>query len=181
MGIDLRNVFVVHPRGDRQNRKDVLWVIEQALASTSCSAVLSWEKKLHPRDLRRLNLAGREGQTWGILFRTTHASRDASPAELRIILDGQPHTDHAPHRELEVQILKRKGGCATGTFRVNLLDSLEPDLLKPPEALPKDLGAMISVSDIKSTSHLTLIEPDAPKVIASLERIERKQAARERG
>ena len=125
MGIDLRNVLIVRP----VERRDVLWAIEQALASSSCSAVLAWEKRLNPRDLRRLNLASREGKTWGVLFRPAHAERDPSPAELRLSLEGRRQTDHAPHRTIDVQILKRRGGCATGPFTVNLLDSLDQAML----------------------------------------------------
>ena len=139
MGVDLHNVLVVCPPRHRNQRKqlnkDVLWVTEQALASSSCSAVICWEQTLHPKDLRRLNLASRKGQTWGVLFRPLCVAQDTSAAELRLTLKGQQQTDHAPHREIEVQILKRRGGCATGAFRVNLLDSLEPHAVYPPAKL----------------------------------------------
>lgn len=178
MGIDLRNVLVVRPR----EHKDVLWVIEQALASSSCSAVLSWERKLDPRDLRRLNLAGREGQTWGVLFRPAHAARDASSAELRLLLTGQQQTDHAPHREVEVQILKRRGGCATDAFRVNLLDSLEPSPVSPPAELSGGYCNLPfqSPTGEQQSPKLTLIETDGADVMAGLERSVRKEAARDR-
>ena len=164
MGIDLRNVLIVRPK----ERRDILWVIEQALASTSCSAVLAWEKSLDPRDLRRLNLASREGRTWGVLFRPTHAEQDASPAELRLSLEGSKHSDHAPHRAIDVRIIKRRGGCATDSFRVNLLDSLDQSALNLDYC---DLPFEAPTSTAEHSS-LTLIEDSAETLRGSLRRFE---------
>ena len=37
-GIDTRQILLVHPK----NREDLLWATEQALRSSTCSAVFSW-------------------------------------------------------------------------------------------------------------------------------------------
>jgi protein ImuA len=81
-GIDTRQVLLVHPR----SREDLLWSTEQALRSTTCSAVFSW---LGPRnhsygELRKLQLAAASGDSLAVLFRPNQAAGDNSPASLRL-------------------------------------------------------------------------------------------------
>ena len=64
-GIDLTRVIVSQPR----TPKDYLWVLEKALASQSCSAVIAWPGRIHEKQIRRLQLASKDGYSWGILFR----------------------------------------------------------------------------------------------------------------
>ena len=97
-GIDTRQVLLVHP----QNRKDLLWATEQALRSTTCSAVFSWlgAQDYSYSELRKLQLAAAGGDSLAVLFRPNQAAHNHSPASLRLQM-----------REYrKVHILKQRGG-----------------------------------------------------------------------
>ena len=97
-GIDTRQILMVHPR----NQKDLLWATEQALRSTTCSAVFSWlgARDYRYGDLRKLQLAAASGDTLSVLFRPVEAGRLHAPASLRLHM-------RAYRR---VHILKQRGG-----------------------------------------------------------------------
>ncbi len=148
LGIDVDKVLLVHPRC----HEDALWSLEQALKSGTCSAALGWfdERRLTVRDLRRLQLAARQGGTLTTLFRPRSAAGQASMAELRILLQPpqascQPEIDgHTPVRGrapmrtaqcsattrpapetaadnlLELEIIKRRGGWPRAPFLLQL-------------------------------------------------------------
>ena len=97
-GIDTQQVLLVHP----QNRKDLLWATEQALRSTTCSAVFSWlgAQDYSYSELRKLQLAAGSGDSLAVLFRPNQASHNHAPASLRLQM-----------REYrKVHILKQRGG-----------------------------------------------------------------------
>ena len=97
-GIDTRQVLLVHP----QNRKDLLWATEQALRSTTCSAVFSWlgAHNYCYSELRKLQLAATSGDSLAVLFRPNQACHHHAPASLRLQM-----------REYrKVHILKQRGG-----------------------------------------------------------------------
>lgn len=97
-GIDTKQVLLVHP----QNQKDLLWATEQALRSTTCSAVFSWlgAQDYRHSDLRKLQLAAASNDSLAVLFRSNQASHQHSPASLRLQM-----------REYrKVHILKQRGG-----------------------------------------------------------------------
>ncbi len=133
-GIDPASILIVRPRTQR----DTLWVLEKALASGSCSAVLTWPGRIHSKQIRRLQVAGKKGNCWTILFRPLHAIEEASPAELRIRLS--PARTSRPHSSLNLQILKRRGGWATRTIPVSFADRLNQAFPRFSERLP-DLPA----------------------------------------
>lgn len=116
--IDLSSLLMVTPG----NGKDTLWAIEKALLSHSCSAVLAWPGAIRNRDIRRLQLAAREGHCWSILFRPSQAAKQASPAELRIQLEPSPVLSDSS--SIQVCILKRRGGWGGDPFSVSLKDNL---------------------------------------------------------
>ncbi|MDA0791299.1 MAG: hypothetical protein O2780_17800 [Proteobacteria bacterium] len=150
LGIDLDALLVVRPG----NGRDMLWAMEQALGSKGCSVVLAWanrtpgrkrstgqaqqkgpgnglekglENGLSDKQIRRLQVASKEGRSWHILFRPAAAARVHSPAELRIHLG--PDTGGA----INLKILKRRGGWETDVIRVNFNDGLNqptPDFTK---------------------------------------------------
>jgi protein ImuA len=64
-----------------------LWALEQTLGSGACDAVLGWTRQPKVRELRRLQLAAERGRTFGVLFRSRRAAREASPAILRLSLE----------------------------------------------------------------------------------------------
>jgi protein ImuA len=97
-GVDTQQVLLVHP----QNREDLLWATEQALRSTTCSAVFSWLGADNYRytELRKLQLAAASGDSLAVLFRPHQAACNHAPAGLRLQM-----------REYrKVHILKQRGG-----------------------------------------------------------------------
>jgi protein ImuA len=91
-------VLLVHPR----SREDLLWSIEQALRSTTCSAVFSWlgAGQYSYGELRKLQLAAAASDTLCVLFRPLQAAAESAPAGLRLQM-----------REYrKAQILKQRGG-----------------------------------------------------------------------
>jgi protein ImuA len=97
-GIDTEQVLLVHPK----NREDLLWATEQALRSTTCSAVFSWLGAQDYRygELRKLQLAASDGDSLAVLFRPNQVSGHHTPACLRLQM-----------REYrKVHILKQRGG-----------------------------------------------------------------------
>jgi protein ImuA len=97
-GIATQQILLVHPR----NREDLLWATEQALRSTTCSAVFSWLGAHNYRysELRKLQLAAANGDSLAVLFRPNDAARNHAPASLRLQM-----------REYrKIHILKQRGG-----------------------------------------------------------------------
>lgn len=97
-GIDSQQILLVHP----QSREDLLWSTEQALRSTTCSAVFSWlgASEYRYSELRKLQLAAAGTDTLAVLFRPTEAAHNHAPAGLRLQM-----------REYrKVHILKQRGG-----------------------------------------------------------------------
>ncbi len=97
-GIDTRQVLLVYP----QNRQDLLWATEQALRSSTCSAVFSWlgAQEYGYGELRKLQLAAASGDSLAVLFRPIQAGRNHAPAGLRLQM-----------REYrKIHILKQRGG-----------------------------------------------------------------------
>ena len=110
-GIDLSRVLLVRPKA----RTDGLWALEQTLRAGTCGAVMAWPAaNLTTTQLRRLQLAAEEGNTWGILFRVGRtAEQQASPAALRLRLE-------ATDRGLAVHVLKRRGAWAAGPVHLDI-------------------------------------------------------------
>ncbi len=123
LGIDISRVLLIHPR----NHADALWALEQALKSGTCSAALAWleEGKLKNSEIRRLQLAAAQGNTWATLFRPERAAESASMAELRLLAtpDSIDSTPAATER-LRLEITKRRGGWPVQSFSLNLKSSL---------------------------------------------------------
>ena len=95
---DTQQVLLVHPK----NRQDLLWSTEQALRSSTCSAVFSWLGTHNYRysELRKLQLAAANGDSLAVMFRPTGAADNHAPASLRLQM-----------REYrKVHILKQRGG-----------------------------------------------------------------------
>jgi len=97
-GIDTRQVLLVHPR----NHQDLLWSTEQALRSSTCSAVFSWlgARDYRYSELRKLQLATAGGEGLAVLFRPLRAAANHAPASLRLQMNGYRR----------VHILKQRGG-----------------------------------------------------------------------
>jgi protein ImuA len=118
-GLDIEKILLVHPK----QHGDALWSLEQALKSGTCSAALGWfdERHLTAKELRRLQLAARQGGTLTALFRPRSAACQPSMAELRVALQPIAPNESAetatPGRDrLEVEIIKRRGGWPVAPF-----------------------------------------------------------------
>jgi hypothetical protein len=98
-GLDLARLIVVHGC----SHAEALWAYEQALRAPECGAAFAWIPAHDERVLRRLQVAAREGRTWGVLWRRPGRRASASAAPLRLAL--------APSQgQLAVRVLKRRGG-----------------------------------------------------------------------
>ena len=113
-GIDLDRVLVVRDRTGARGNRDTLWAMEQALRFGSCAAVLAWARSVDQVPLRRLQLAAEAGQCWAVLFRPPDASRQRSPAVLRMRLA-------AIGEQTRIEILKCRGG-RPGTVSIRFED-----------------------------------------------------------
>jgi cell division inhibitor SulA/protein ImuA len=101
------------------NAKESLWACEQALQGSRGGAVLAWPELIGYRQisfarLRRLQLAAEAGAKPAFLFRPEDARLTASPAALRLHLQGTGAQPHDPaHKErrggTRIEILKSRG------------------------------------------------------------------------
>ena len=98
-GINLSKMLLIHP----STRNDLLWTIEQSLASNICSAVLSWPQRLHGTTSHRLQLAAKRGRSWGLCFCSYNHAQHQTMAALRLLF--RPN-----RRGAEITILKCSGG-----------------------------------------------------------------------
>jgi cell division inhibitor SulA/protein ImuA len=111
-GIDIASLVIV--RG--ASHREMLWAVEQALASNACGAVLAWLTTAKYAELRRLQIAAEGGRAPAFLFRPPEASSEASPAALRIALG-------TSGGGLAVNVFKRRG---TPLARPILLPAMPP-------------------------------------------------------
>jgi hypothetical protein len=119
-GLDLARLTLVRCR----TPADQLWAYEQALRAPECGAAFAWLGTHEERSLRRLQIAAREGRTWGVLWRRPGEQALATAAPLRLAL--------APQQGgLAVRVLKRRGGEIA---RPVLIDVDAPFALRPPAA-----------------------------------------------
>lgn len=95
-GVDLGRLSLMQVKS-----QDVLWTAEQCLRSGSCGAVLCWPGRADDRALRRLQVAAETGQTLAFAFRHQREAVNASPAALRLVLEGTPQ---------QLRVLKCRGG-----------------------------------------------------------------------
>ena len=112
MGVDLTKVLLVHPK----TQADMLWALEQALRSGTCSAVLAWLGNINPKSLRRLQLAAETGKTWGLLFCQRPYAPSGSTAALRLKVE-------PTYEGLAVEVLKQRGGWPTGPLQLHFTDT----------------------------------------------------------
>lgn len=78
-----------------------LWAAEQALRCAEVVAVVAWLPRAESGELRRLHIAAQQHARLLFVFRELAACNQASPARLRVQLEGA--------QAMEVRILKRRG------------------------------------------------------------------------
>ena len=98
-----------------------LWASEQALKCAEVAAVVAWLPQAKSAELRRLQMASHQQGRLLFVFRDAKAMNDASPARLRLLVEGT--------QALQLRILKRRG------------PPLESELKLP--ALAKRLSALV--------------------------------------
>jgi len=87
-----------------------LWAAEQALRCRDVLAVMAWLPQAQPAALRRLQLAAAQQQQLLWVFRPASAAPQASPALLRLQVQGMPMPAGTPvFPGMQVHILKRRG------------------------------------------------------------------------
>jgi protein ImuA len=128
MGVDTTRLLCVQgPRGT-----DLLWALEQALASGQAAAVLAWlPARLNAQALRRLQLAAQAHEGPAFLLRHDACAQRPSPAPLRLQL--APTGPDA----LAVQVLKRRGPACARPLHIALapvLEAADADLPLPVRA-----------------------------------------------
>jgi hypothetical protein len=82
-----------------------LWAHEQALRSGACGIAMAWLPRVSARAIRRLQLAAEQGRALGVLYRSQHFAREASPAMLRLLLEPLKERHGA-----RVTLIKSRGG-----------------------------------------------------------------------
>jgi hypothetical protein len=124
-GLDLRRLIVV--RGC--SASDALWAYEQALRAPECGAAFGWMQAREERVLRRLQVAAREGRTWGVLWRRPGQRASAAAAPLRLSLAPE-------HGTLAVRVLKRRGAELSHPIVLDMARAPGAPLYPLPDGLP---------------------------------------------
>jgi cell division inhibitor SulA/protein ImuA len=124
-GLDLARLLVVH----RVSRDDALWAYEQALRAPECGAAFAWTPTHDERVLRRLQVAAREGRTWGVLWRRPGQRASASAAPLRLALSPS-------QGRLAVRVVKRRGVELARPIVLDLAHAAGAPLYPLRDALP---------------------------------------------
>lgn len=135
-GVDTSKLLIIRPESVR----DLLWTLEESLRTGSCSAVLAWPNRLSSSETRRLQLAAETGKSLGFLFRPISATKDTSPAAVRVAL--QPSAQGT-----EVNVLKRRAGWPSEPLQLDLgfADLAQPPVKPATQAMnnPSTPGAVI--------------------------------------
>jgi len=101
-GLDLSRLFIVACK----TPQEALWAFEQSLRAPECGAAFAWLATSDQRVLRRLQVAARDGGTWGALWRRPGQRGSAMAAPLRLALSPR-------EGRLAVRVLKRRGAELT--------------------------------------------------------------------
>jgi hypothetical protein len=124
-GLDPARLIIVHGC----TKAEASWAYEQALRAPECGAAFAWMHAHDERLLRRLQMAAREGRTWGILWRRPGQRASATAAPLRLAL--------APMQgRLAVRVLKRRGAELAAPIVLDLARAPGAPLYPLPDGLP---------------------------------------------
>ncbi|WP_427981829.1 translesion DNA synthesis-associated protein ImuA [Agarivorans sp.] len=101
-GVDISKLIIVRAK----QCQDILWTIEQALKSGSCSAVLGWLDHLDLKASRRLQLAAEQGNCHSYLFRPQQQQQQSSSASVRLAVNVSKRSN-----QINYHLLKRRGAA----------------------------------------------------------------------
>lgn len=113
-GVALERVMLIRTRSNEES----LWACEQALRGVRGGAVLAWFDDPGFARLRRLQLAAKAGHKAAFLFRPMTATRQASPAALRL------------------QVKAHEGGIRVSILKCRGANSHETISIRRPQQLP---------------------------------------------
>ena len=106
----LEKMLVIKARTTQES----IWAAQQAMASQSCCAVLLWlPDKILSNEIRKLSLATKAGNCWGIIFRSQDLQQQASAAALRIVMQ-------VKQQRQQLLIIKQPGGWSGQQVSLNL-------------------------------------------------------------
>ncbi|MFT7529240.1 MAG: hypothetical protein ACI9FD_000237 [Gammaproteobacteria bacterium] len=111
IGLDLNKILLIRPK----SHTDVLWTIEEALKSGTCSSVLFWLNQSGNKVLRRLQLAAERSNALAICFRPEYLASQRTSAALRIKVSPRA-------TGLVTDILKCRGGRPHQGLNLNFSD-----------------------------------------------------------
>jgi protein ImuA len=137
-GLDLARLIVV--RGC--TAAEALWAYEQALRAPECGAAFGWMQAREERVLRRLQVAAREGRTWGVLWRRPGRRVTASAAPLRLSLASE-------QGKLALRILKRRGADLARPITLDLAHAPGAPLYPLPTGVPLAGRSSVSQSQLR--------------------------------
>ncbi len=138
-GIDLARLHIVHSA----QPKDALWAFEQALRAPECGAAFAWLPTHDERLLRRLQVAARDGRTWGALWRRPGQHGSATAAPLRLAL--------APHEgQLAVRVIKRRGAGLPQPVLIDIDAAAGAPHLEPVANRPRFANGVIAPPRLQS-------------------------------
>jgi cell division inhibitor SulA len=137
-GVALEHTLLLRSEQDR----DLLWAMEQCLASGSCSLVQGWPARPGPQQIRRLQLAAQKGHSLGLLLRPTACARQPSPAPLRLELA-------RAQQGLQARVVKCRGGW--GSDWLGLVEA-QTDWALPQPYSPPPLDTAVAVEALRSAS-----------------------------
>ena len=103
LGIDLDRLLLVRPR----DRPTLHTALELSLRCAAVGAVVGWCDRLRSAESQRLRLAAEAGGGLGLLLRPPGAGRDASFADLRLLVAPLPPA--GKERRVRLEVLRRRG------------------------------------------------------------------------
>jgi protein ImuA len=134
-GVELDQVLVVRT----EQAGDEAWALDQALRSTGVGAVFCQSPRLHPRAVRRLQLAAESSGGLGLLVRPEAARQEPCWAEVRLLVRPLPNgaklaasaVKLAAHetgrggwrgRRLRVELLRARGAAGGRSVELEIDD-----------------------------------------------------------
>lgn len=111
-------------------RASRLWAAEQSLRCEQVGAVLAWLPEARSEELRRLHLAAQRHERLLFVFRSSAEARQASPAALRLVVEGVD--------PMEIRIVKRKGPPALQPLHLPATSRRLAALLQARRSLRRD-------------------------------------------
>jgi hypothetical protein len=116
-GVLANRVLVIEPKTD----DEALWAAEQLLRTPAFGAVLGWLPRLNEAAQRRLQLAAESSGSVGLIIRPLRAATQSSLSALRLKLVRE-------HGQLQIEILKARGGRAGARFAFDEIPAAAPAL-----------------------------------------------------